>query len=529
MENGDITTTVERVLLVSLPGARLPDLTARWLERGLAGVVLFARNIPDWRAFRELCRSIRDLKPDALIALDEEGGSVTRMEATTGSSWPGARVLGVVDDLALTARAAATIANRLAAAGANVNLAPVADVVTCAANPVIGNRSFGPEPGLVARHVGQWVRATQAAGVAACAKHFPGHGATATDPHVDLPVVKLDRETLMQVHVAPFKAAIDAGVVMLMTAHVLYEGIDDRPATLSRTLLEDLARKQLGFQGVIVTDALNMGAIARHTGVMTGAVEALRAGADLLCVDGSLALQQEVMTGLRDAVQAHLLGLERLEEAADRVTRLASRLAPSSEALPGEGAGGVPYAPGNFELGLAAARRALRAGPLPEPLDGAPFVVELDALSTGAGEIRMHLADALRQRHPATTGMMVSRGGTLDVHEAVAAAGGRPIVLGTRDAYRKPPQARLVSDVLVAAPSAVLVALGSEADTELAPRAVPARGDAPPNLVAVAEVLIPPTGGSTFPTTDQGIGPGYPLARRAHPLRDTEPCRGLPT
>jgi beta-N-acetylhexosaminidase len=491
LENSHITASVERVLLVSLPGPSLPDQTARWLERGLAGVVLFARNIPDRRAFSGLCRSIRDLKPDALIALDEEGGSVTRMELRTGSSWPGARVLGVVDDLALTARTAATIANGLAAAGANVNLAPVADVVTCTANPVIGNRSFGSEPGLVARHVGQWVRATQAAGVAACAKHFPGHGATATDSHVDLPTVKLDRKTLMKVHLAPFKAAIDAGVAMLMTAHVLYEGIDDRPATISRALLEHVARKELGFQGVIVTDALNMGAIARHSGVVTGAVDALGAGADLLCVDGSLELQQEVMTGLRDAVQAHLLTVERLEEAADGVTRLASRFVPSREAAAGEGADGDPHAPRGFELGLAAARRALRAGPLPEPLDGAPFVVELDALSTGAGEARMHLADALRQRDPATAGVVVPAGGILDVQAAVAAAGGRPIVLATRDAYRKPPQARLVSEVLGAAPSAVLVALGSEADIELAPRAVPARGSAPPNLVAVAEVLLP--------------------------------------
>jgi beta-N-acetylhexosaminidase len=516
LENSDIMVTVERALLVSLPGPKLPDLTARWLEQGLAGVVLFARNIPDRHTLGELCRAIRDVKADALITLDEEGGSVTRMEATRGSSWPGARVLGVVDDLALTARAAATIAQGLAAAGANVNLAPVADVMTCKANPVIGNRSFGHEPSLVARHVAQWVRATQATGVAACAKHFPGHGATATDSHVDLPIVELDREALMTVHVAPFKAAIDAGVAMLMTAHVRYGGIDDRPATLSRALLSDLARKELGFPGVIVTDALGMGAIARHGGVVAGAVEALSAGADLLCVDGSLELQQEVVTGLREACEAGSLTVDRLEEAAERVSRLASRFAPSRDPSPGGGPGGEAYVPEPFaaepfeaepfeaqpfeaepfeaepfEVGLTAARRALRAGPLPDPLDQAPFVVELEALSTGVGEVPMHLVDALRRRDPATTGTVVPPGASLDVQEAVVAAAGRPIVIATRDAYRKPVQARLVSDVLAAVPSAVVVALGSEADTELAPgRTVPARGSAPPNLVAVAEALL---------------------------------------
>ncbi|HTT91178.1 MAG TPA: glycoside hydrolase family 3 N-terminal domain-containing protein [Acidimicrobiales bacterium] len=472
----------------------MPDLTARWLDKGLAGVVLFARNIPDRHTLNELCQAIRELKPDALIALDEEGGAVTRMEATTGSSWPGARVLGVVDDLALTARTAATIAKGLAVAGANVNLAPVADVVTCAANPVIGNRSFGYEPGLVARHVREWVRATQMVGVAACAKHFPGHGATAADSHVDLPSLELDHETLMDVHVAPFKAAIDADVAMLMTAHVRYEGISDRPATLSRVLLEQLARKELGFQGVIVTDALGMGAIARHTGVVAGAVEALNAGADLLCVDGSLELQQEVASGLREARQGRLLTFERLEEATERVRRLASRFTTSRVASAGEGPAGAPSAAGAFELGLAAARRALRGALLPKPLQSAPFVFELGFLSPGAGEVRMRLVDALRQRHPATTGLVVPPGASLDVQEAVAAAGGRPIVIATRDAYRKPVEARLVSELIAAVPGAVVVALGSEADMELAPgRTVPARGSAPPNLVAAAEVLLPLT------------------------------------
>lgn len=470
-------------MLVSLPGPSLPDQTARWLAQGLAGVVLFARNIAGPQALRELCRAIRDVKPDALVALDEEGGTVTRLEATTGSSFPGARVLGVVDDLELTAGVASAIAQELLAAGANLNFAPVADVTTCKENPVIGNRSFGPEPGLVARHVAGWVRAAQAAGAAACAKHFPGHGATATDSHLDLPTVALAREELVKVHVAPFKAAIDAGVAMLMTAHVRYEGIDNRPATLSRALLHGLAREELGFQGVIVTDALGMGAIARHTGVVDGAVGALVAGADLLCVDGGLEEQRHIVAGLREACEAGVVDFQRLEEAAERVAALAGRFVPPRQ--PDE-----PSAPDGHQLGLVAARRALQAGPLPAPLTSAPYVVELDALSTGVGEVRMHLVDALRQRDPATTGVVVVPGAPLDVSEVVAAAGGRPVVVATRDAHRKPAQARFVAELLARVPTALVVALGSEADAELAPgRSLPARGSAPPNLVAVAEAL----------------------------------------
>lgn len=478
----------------------MPDETRRWLEHGLAGVVLFARNIPDAGALGALCKVIRDVKPDALIALDEEGGGVTRLEAAAGSSWPGARALGVVDDLALTGTVAATIANELAGPGANVNLAPVADVLTCRENPVIGNRSFGPDPALVSRHVAEWVRSTQAAGVAACAKHFPGHGATSVDSHIDLPVVDLDRGTLLRDHVAPFRAAMDAGVAMFMTAHVLYRGIDERPATLSRTLLEGLARRELGFEGVIVTDALNMGAIAGHAGVEAGAVQALAAGADLLCVDGSLLLQQQVMTGIGEALRTGDLSRQRLEEAAERVTRLAARFAPRGPANPGD-----PEKPAiavsatsrgdPVELGHSIARRAVRSGPLPSPLPGAPFVVELDARPTGAGgsPARMRLVDALRRLDPAADGLVVPVGEPPPtVADLAGAAAGRPLVVATRDAHRKPEQARFVAAVVVAFPRTVVVALGSEADAELAPgHAVAAFGGAPPNLIAAAEALLP--------------------------------------
>jgi beta-N-acetylhexosaminidase len=173
-------------LLPGFVGTRVPDWVLRRVAGGLGGVVLFARNVSP--ALPELCASLGEV----LIALDEEGGDVTRLEARRGSSYPGNLALGVVDDVALTERVAAAIGADLRAAGVNVNLAPVADANTNPDNPIVGVRAFGADPELVARHVAAFVRGTQSAGVAACAKHFPGHGDTRGDSHVELPVVAGD-------------------------------------------------------------------------------------------------------------------------------------------------------------------------------------------------------------------------------------------------------------------------------------------------------------------------------------------------
>lgn len=471
-------------MLASLPGPDLPPETARLLERGLAGVVLFARNIESRASVRALCQAVREVKPDALIALDEEGGEVTRLEAATGSSWPGARVLGVVDDLELTAKVARRIADQVATVGANVNFGPVADVASETANPVVGNRSFGADAGLVGRHVAAWVEAAQSAGVAACAKHFPGHGATTVDSHLDLPTVRLSREALWAEHIAPFVAAKEAGVAMLMTAHVRYPEIDELPATLSRAVLRGLARDEVGFEGVMVTDALGMAAISGHAGLVPGAVMALAAGADLLLLaDGSLEAQREVIAGLRDAVTTGEIPTARLEEAAERTSRLASAFAPRQP---------PSREPPVDALGLHAARLALAKGPLPPALSLAPYVVELAGPRSGVGETKTRLLDALRQRNPATAGLLVSPGDTPDAELVLEAARGRSLVVATRDSYRKAGHREFVAAVLAARPDTVVVGLGSEADAALAPGSfVAARGAAPPNIAAAAEVLLP--------------------------------------
>ena len=214
----------------------------RFLAGGGGGIVLFAYNVDTPESLASLTAELRAERDEVLLALDEEGGDVTRLEWRTGSSYPGGAALGVVDDPALTEEVSAAIAADLAAVGVNWNYAPVADV-NVPANPVIGSRAFGSDPELVARHVAAAVRGFQRLGVAACAKHFPGHGSTVEDSHLALPALVGDIEAGL----APFRAAIEAGVRSIMTAHIK---VHDDAATLDRAIVHDLLRVELGFDGV---------------------------------------------------------------------------------------------------------------------------------------------------------------------------------------------------------------------------------------------------------------------------------------
>ncbi|HYN95945.1 MAG TPA: glycoside hydrolase family 3 N-terminal domain-containing protein, partial [Pilimelia sp.] len=288
-----------RTLLGALPGPAVPDWAVALAADGLAGYTLFARNVPDLAGTGA---ALRGPAPGLLLAIDEEGGDVTRLAAATGSPYPGNAALGAVDDPALTAAVHRAMGAELAAAGVNLDLAPTVDVNTAADNPIIGTRSFGADPALVARHAAAAVDGLQSARVAGCAKHFPGHGATVADSHTDLPTVPADRALLAARDLPPFAAAIDAGVRAVMTAHVRVPALTGAgPATFSRAALVDVLRRELGFTGVLVTDALEMrGAAGPAGGVPAAAVLALGAGADLLL------LGSRVDAALVEAVAAEI-------------------------------------------------------------------------------------------------------------------------------------------------------------------------------------------------------------------------------
>jgi len=313
-------------------GEEVPGWLADALANGLAGVVYFAQNLHGDTA--ALSEEIHRLAPQALIGIDEEGGSVTRLEASTGSTLPGAAELGMLDDTDATRATGYEIGRRVDAAGADVVIAPVADVNTDPRNPVIGVRAFGETTELVSRHVAASVHGIQSTGVAACAKHYPGHGDTHTDSHHDLPRLTIDQDAIDRVHLPPFAAAVDAGVLSIMTAHIAAAQWGEAPATLNPLVLGRL--RASGFDGVIVTDALDMAAIRETVGIGGGAVRALAAGADLLCIGNPTNPGERMLPDqdeqdyleARDAVVAAIrsgeLARNRVEEAARRVAQMAA-------------------------------------------------------------------------------------------------------------------------------------------------------------------------------------------------------------
>jgi beta-N-acetylhexosaminidase len=256
-----------------------------------------------------------------LFPTDQEGGRVARFGSVPFTRFSSARTIGDTGDVSLARFAAYCTGRELRAVGVNWNFAPVADVNSNPQNPVIGDRSFGTTPEVVAPMVVAQVAGYQEAGVLSCAKHFPGHGDTSLDSHYDLPTVPFDLATMEQRELTPFRAAISGGVATVMTAHILFPALEPNhlPATMSPAILTGLLREQMGFNGLIVTDCLEMKAIADNWGTARGAVLAAKAGADMLLVCHTLDRQRETYEALLDAAHSGELPMERIHSAVARV------------------------------------------------------------------------------------------------------------------------------------------------------------------------------------------------------------------
>lgn len=451
-----LTRDALTVLQPGFTGTTAPDWLLRRLGEGLASVGLFGRNIASPEQLAALTAQLRAERDDVLVAIDEEGGDVTRLEVRTGSSFPGNHALGAVDDVELTREVASELGRRLAACGVNLNWAPSADVNSNPSNPVIGVRSFGADTALVARHTAAYVTGLQSAGVAACTKHFPGHGDTAVDSHHALPRIDADASVLAERELSPFRAAIAAGTRAMMSAHILIPALDpDRPATLSRPVLTDLLRGELGYTGLIVTDGMEMQAIAATYGIERGSVLAIAAGADAICVGGGLA-DDETVRRLRDALIAAVrsgeLPEERLAEAAQRVRELADWTA----AAPSGAAGARP------DIGLVAARRALKVTGAADftPLTEPPYVAAFTPVANIAvgDETPWGVAAELARLLPGTeTGSYVGEDAG---RAALQGADGRRVVAVVRDEHRHPWMATALDTLLEARPDTIVVEMG---------------------------------------------------------------------
>ncbi|NYJ21652.1 beta-N-acetylhexosaminidase [Glaciibacter psychrotolerans] len=324
-------------LMPGFLGTTLPEWLAERLRDGLGAVCIFGQNIASATQLRELTAAIREANPLAVIAIDEEGGDVTRLHYSSGSPYPGNAILGRLNDLSYTEEVGRMVGWELRKTGCTLTFAPDVDINSNADNPVIGVRSFGTDPERVAAHSAAWVRGLQGTGIAASPKHFPGHGDTALDSHLALPIVDVSLEMLRERELLPFRAAIEAGSKTIMTSHILLPQIDAvNPTTFSRQILGGLLRAELGFDGVIVSDALDMIGASGERGIPAAAAAALAAGCDLLCIGTENTAEQldAIEAAVRAAVDDGVLSKDRLADAAQRVRQFAAETTQDFESIP---------------------------------------------------------------------------------------------------------------------------------------------------------------------------------------------------
>ena len=386
-----------QLIMIRFPGTELDAATAAFLkENGIRAVCLFRGNMTDAAQLSKLTADLRAvLGPEALIAIDQEGGAVVR------STWvpapPAAMGLGAADDTGLAQRTGAAVARAVKALGFNWNFAPVLDLNNHPDNPVIAERSFGADPQRAAELAMAWMAGSEAEGVACCVKHFPGHGDTSVDSHRDLPTVDKPRDELEAFEFAPFRtAAPEAPAVM--TAHIVYPAIDaDNPATMSPAILDGILRREWNYGGVIITDGMDMHAIAGRYGVGNAAVRALAAGADMVMALGTPQTQDETLDAIARAIADGTVPRARVDESLARLAALANR---------------YPVAPRDYTEDAADRavmadgwRRALTSRGNPQrPAPGARvrLVARQDVVSDGVSEAGVpaaRIADMLRRLH----------------------------------------------------------------------------------------------------------------------------------
>jgi beta-N-acetylhexosaminidase len=328
---------IGQLFMVGFTGTSVtPDLASFIKGYNPGGVILFSRNLESLDQIVQLTNDLQRCSPHSplLIAIDQEGGRVSRLPKGF-TIFPPCDVLGRCNSTELAYAAAATIAKELRAVGINMNMAPVLDVNSNPDNPVIGDRAFGSTPEIVSELGWATAAGLQDNQIVACGKHFPGHGDTNADSHKELPVVEAARERLEVVEFPPFRHAVAQGVATMMTAHVLYRALDEKlPATLSPTIIANLLRKELRYDGVVLTDDLEMHAIIDHYGIEDAAIRAVLAGCDVLLICKDRDREIAAFTAIEQAVASGIISTERLDQSAARVARVKARfLSPYKPAL----------------------------------------------------------------------------------------------------------------------------------------------------------------------------------------------------
>ncbi|WP_374947245.1 beta-N-acetylhexosaminidase [Agreia sp.] len=448
-----------QTLLPGFVGTELPDWLRALLAEGLAGVCLFGENVSSGEQLRRLTADIRAANPAALIAIDEEGGDVTRLYADVGSPFAGNALLGRIDDETLTCAVGRRVGAELRAVGVNLDFAPDVDINSNSDNPVIGVRSFGAATDLVSRHGAAWTRGLQSQGVAAGIKHFPGHGDTSQDSHLALPVVDLAHQRLRGRELEPFRAAIEAGAATVMTSHILLPRVDAvNPATFSREILGGILRDELKFEGVIVSDALDMAGASAQTGIAVAAARALAAGCDLLCIGtrNTRSQLEDIVAEVDAALQRGDLEPARLSDAAGRVRALAHELRETRATLAAPGLEpdvdfpAYPSLADAFEVSPDAARFLAAAS--------SPVVVRIDT--------EANIAVGNSPWGPFSSGLTLETVGLTASNpvDVRALDADRPVIVIGRDNHRHPWVTHMIDEVRGRHPAVVVVDMGWPGD-----------------------------------------------------------------
>ena len=444
----DRKCAVGQRIMAGFPGTEIDEAFAALVrEYKIGNVILFRRNVESREQLSRLCAELRALivaetGVEPLIAIDQEGGVVTRLSDDMLNT-PGAMALAAAGGDA-PYRAGILTARELSSCGINFNLAPVLDVNSNPANPVIGVRSFGDDPERAPALALEFLRGTLAGGVMACGKHFPGHGDTAVDSHLGLPLVEKTREMLGKCELLPFRRAMAAGIPAIMTSHVLFPELEPEklPATMSRRILTGLLREELGFGGVIISDCMEMDAIAKFYGTVEGATASIAAGADIVCISHTAALASETAERLYAALESGKLPDAEFEAALGRIAEAKRRFAVLHDQS------GTTAEDAQAVREMLARSFTLLHGPMPD-LGEKPFFI-------GSGPVRASLVSShVRETPPFATYMANTLGGDAlvtadepddaEIARAVqAAAESSCIVLGTYNAHLKPGQLALM-------------------------------------------------------------------------------------
>jgi beta-N-acetylhexosaminidase len=487
-------------LAVGFAGTTAPDELRRAVAAGLGAVLLFTRNVARAGQLAALTAALREERPDVLIAIDHEGGEFSHLSAVSRWPMPSPRTLGELDDPELTRACARDAAGLLAGFGIDVMLAPSVDVNSNPANPIISTRSFGTTPDRVARHGAAFVAGVHDAGIAACAKHFPGHGDVAVDSHLALPYVDRWAEEVAAVELPPFAAAIAAGVDLVMSAHIVYSDYDTVPATLSRRLLTGLLRDELGFTGVVTTDALEMRGITSTRTIEAAVVEAVGAGADLAMVATAGTDPAALAAALVDAVGNDQLAADRLAEAAHRVRRLGAglrdRSADAGRNLSSPGDENSHLIPQTEGASVREVARRVVASQVVPALGAAVYVVDLAQPVHPAWRPYFDgLPEVFAVVGGGSDGVVLRADDPAAVDGAASIAAGRPLVVGVQDAVRTPWMASALQRLLAAhAGSAVVLCTGIPEDRSLVPTGIAAVATGGRNLVVLQAVAERITG-----------------------------------